>query len=322
LGIDVAKAKLDVALWHANKLKHKSVPNTPAGYAQLLAWLERQGVAQIHACLEATGTYGEAVAQALHAAGHGVSVINPARLKAYAQSTLTRTKTDRVDAGLLARFCATHELPLWSPPAPEVQVLQALVRRLETLREMRQQEANRLASGVASPAVRTSLESMLHSLDAEITKLAQQIDEHLDQHPELKQHRDLLATIPGIGRWTAIRLLAEVPRWGAYRSARQLAAQAGLTPHQRQSGSSVRGRPRLSKTGAARLRQILYFPAVVAVRHNPLIAPWASHLRAQGKHKMVVIGAVMRKLLHLAYGVLKSGQPFDPAYRRLPASTA
>jgi transposase len=316
LGLDIAKAKFDAALVHQAHVSHRVFPNTPDGFGQLQDWLKAQGVVQVHVCLEATGTYGEAVALVLHEAGHRVSFINPARLKAYAQSTMTRTKTDKTDAVLLARFCQTHRLAAWTPPAAEVRELQALVRRLDSLQQMRQQEVNRLASGVTAQAVRDSLQHMLGLLEAEIAKLEQLIHDHIQRHPQLKHQHELLDSIPGIGEATATRLLAEMGDWHAYSSARQLAAQAGVTPKQHLSGTSVRGKPRLCKTGSARLRKILYWPAVVAQQHNPIVQALCDRLRARGKHKMVTLGAAMRKLLHLVYGVLKSGKPFDPNYRQ------
>jgi transposase len=315
LGLDIAKAKFDAALLVAGQVHHRVFANTPTGQAELLAWLHEQGVAQVHVCLEATGTYGDAVAQALYDAKQVVSYINPARLKAFAQTTMTRTKTDKTDAILLARFCEAHQPAAWTPPAPELRELQALVRRVESLQQMRQQESNRLASGVTSVAVRESLEHMLALLDTELAKVQQLIHDHLDQHPHLKEQHALLDSIPGIGDTTATALLAELPNWQTLTSAREVAAHAGLTPKQKLSGSSVHGKPRLSKTGSARLRKILYFPAVVAKTYNPLIKAFCDRLLARGKPMMLVLGAAMRKLLHLIYGVLKSGKPFDPEYR-------
>jgi len=313
LGIDIAKVKFNVCLLHlSGKLKHKMFANSAAGFAQLQQWLEKHEVAQVHACLEATGTYGEALSHHLHDRGHTVSVMNPAAIKAFAASRLSRTKTDRVDAELIARFGLAHEPPPWTPPAPEVRELQALVRRLESLVEMRVAEENRLSAGLTVVAVRTSVEEMIAHLKHQITRTEKLIRKHIDKHPGLKQQRELLNSIPGIADTTAALLLAEVPHIKHYRSARQLAAFAGLVPRERQSGSSVKGRVRLSKIGNARLRKALYFPAITALRCSPFFQQWAEGLRQRGKSKMSVIGAVMRKLIHIAYGVLKSGRPFDP----------
>lgn len=311
LGIDIAKATFQVTVRDPEgKRRHKSCPNTPAGFQQLADWLQRQHVTRVHAGLEATGTYGDALATWLHDAGHVVSVINPAIIAAYARTQLTRSKTDRIDADLIADFVATQRPPAWTPPAPESRHLQALVRRLAALHGMRTQEANRLAAGVGVAAVRVSIEGVLAHLDAQIAHVQQLIRDHLDQHPGLRAQRDLLTTIPGIGEATAAVLIAELFD-KAYTSARQAAAFAGLVPRLVESGT-LRGRSRLSKIGPGRLRKALYFPAIAALRYNPTIRAVRDRLRAAGKPTMVIIGAAMRKLIHLAYGVLKSGKAYEP----------
>ena len=122
LGVDIAKLKFDVCLIKENqKVKHKVFANTKHGFEQLAAWLNSHQVSSLHVCLEATGSYGEALALHLFNAGHQVSVVNPAAVKAFAASRLTRTKTDKVDAELIARFCLAQQPEAWRPPAPEVQ---------------------------------------------------------------------------------------------------------------------------------------------------------------------------------------------------------
>ncbi len=153
----------------------------------------------MHVCLEATGSYGEALALYLFDAGLTVSVVNPAQVKAFAASRLTRTKTDKVDAELIARFCLAHQPLAWSPPTPAVRELQALVRRLESLIEMRVAEENRLSSGTSTAAVRLSLEAHIAYLAAEIKQTELMIREHIGKHPDLKEQSDLLDSIPGIG---------------------------------------------------------------------------------------------------------------------------
>jgi transposase len=281
-----------------------------------LFWLSRQGVESVHACLEATGTYGEALSPFLHEAGHRVSVINPAATKAFAGSQLSRTKTDRVDAELIARFGLAQAPPRWTPLPAQVRERQALVRRLESLIEMRVMEENRLSSGITVEAVRHSVEQLMAYLNQEIKRTEELIREHINNHPRLKRQSELLDSIPGIAETTAALLLAEIADIKQYRRARQVAAYAGLVPRERQSGSSVRGRTHLSKIGNARLRRGLYFPAITALRCNSFFQAWAQGLRERGKSKMSVICAVMRKLVHLAYGVLKSAKPFDPEWAK------
>lgn len=314
VGIDVSKASLDVVLVRATDSQSTQVDNSKAGFRTLENFLKKRCPHKAHVCLEATGLYGDAVAEFLHERGYTVSVVNPARIKAYGDSQLKRNKTDRSDAALIADFCRTQSPDAWQPPAPEVKELRALLRHLDDLQAMQQQEANRLQSGEQSAIVIGQLQQHLAFLDTQIAQIKQQIDDHFDQHPPLKQQRDLLTSIPGIGHLTAGRLLAELRDLQAFDTASQVAAFVGVTPRQHQSGSSIRRASRISKQGNAALRAALYLPAVVAQRYNPLVRALAQRLEARGHCKMSIIVAAMHKLLHLAFGVLKSGQPFDPCY--------
>ena len=311
LGIDVAKQTFQVVLLRGEKQKHKQFLNSPAGFTALHDWLAQHGVAQVWACLEATGAYSDAPAHFLHADGHQVSLVNPARIKAYGQSQLQRTKNDRADAALIARFCRDTRPPWWTPPPAEQRQLQALVRHLDDLLDTRQQLGNRLTDGPQVAAVLASLRELLVPLDEQIKQMRQEIARHLDQHPDLKQAHDLLVSIKSIGSRTATVLLAEIERLGQYPRSAEAVAYAGLNPRQRQSGSSVRGKTCLSKLGNARVRKALYLPAVNAIKYNPIIQRLAARLEQRGLCKMEIIGAAMRKLLQLAFGVLKTGKPFD-----------
>lgn len=321
LGIDIAKASFAVTLLAAGDAYHAHFSNDGVGFAKLTRWLHKRQIAQLQACMEATGAYWEALADYLHAQGHVVSVVNPARIKAFAESHLARNKTDQLDAQLIARFCHSQQPLAWTPPPPEQRALQALVRQVEALQQMRQQEVNRLAAGVEVTAVVAALQAHIAFIEEQIEQLLQQVEAHIQQHPHLREQRELLVSIPGIGKRTALTLLAEIVEVTRFSGAPQLAAYAGVSPRQRRSGSSVRGRTRLCKTGNAALRKALYFPAIVARRHNPLIRTFCDRLAQRGKTKMQIIGAAMRKLLHLVYGVLKSGQPFDPNYLQIHVAT-
>ena len=202
---------------------------------------------------EATGAYGDALATWLYDAGHRVSVVNPMVIHAFGASQLSRTKTDRTDAALIARFCATQQPSAWTPTPREIRELQALVRRLEALHEMRTQETNRLASGAATTAVARSITTVIETLTDEIDAVQQQIRDHFTQHPGLRSQRDLLTSIPGIGEATAAVLLAELfdKRYG---SARQAAAFAGVVPRILESGT-IRRPGRLSKIGPGRVQE-------------------------------------------------------------------
>lgn len=312
IGIDVAKHTLAVdAVLPDGKRRQKHCANSAAGHAELIRWIGRHAVAPVAIGLEATGGYQEAVAIALHEAGYAVSVLNPSRIAAYGQSQLRRAKTDPTDAALIADFVRTQTPPVWTPPPPEMRQLQALVRRLDALLEMQTQERNRL--DLAAPIVKPSIEAVLAQLEMQIATVKHQIATHIDQHPTLRTQRDLVQSIPGIGATTAAIVLGELLDVARFTSARQMAAFTGLVPQLRQSGTSVRSRGALVKLGSSRLRKALYFPALTALRPNPPLVRFAARLRLAGKPRMVIVAAVMRKLVHQIYGVLRSGRAFDPA---------
>lgn len=307
LGIDVAKQKLDVALLQSQKTLTRQFDNSLSGFQQLHAWLTSLHVVQVHACLEATGSYGDAVALFLHESAHLVSVVNPFRIKGYANSKFQRNKTDIADARLIADFCLTQKPEQWLPPTPAVAELQALTRRIEAVEQMLQMEKNRLA--VAPAKIKPSIPRMLTIFAKEIADLETSIKHHFDENSQLKEQAELLQTIPGIGEKTASLLLAEI-EFSRYHSAREVAAYAGVTPKKKTSGTSL-NRTHLSKLGNGRIRKKLYFPAIVATVHNNIIKEFAKRLKANGKTAMQIVCAAMRKLLHIAFGVLKHKLPFD-----------
>ncbi len=313
VGIDVAKAKLDVALKQpAGKCRTKVVANSPAGFEELRSWLAKHGVTCAHVCMEATGVYWERVAEDLADHGFAVSVINPAQIKAFAGACGVRTKTDAVDAKLIAEFCGSQAPALWQPASKNVRRLRALVGRRQALVELRTQELNRLEVA-ATDAVRRSIEQMLSTLDQQIAEIERQIAKDVDDDPTLRQQRDLLASIPGVGDKTIATILSHYGGELRFEKTRQAIAFAGLDTQLHESGSSVRGKPRMSKKGHSDIRRALYMPAVVAMTRTVWGRAFANRLLAAGKPKKLVLGALMRKLVGIAYGVLKSGTPFNPA---------
>jgi len=322
LGIDIAKNKFDVALFQGKQhLASGQFTNNAAGFKKLSRWLQNKAPDPVWACMEATGRYGDALAAYLHQQKFSVSMVNPARIKKYAESQLQRNKTDKLDAAIIADFCRTQEPRLWTPPPPEKQQLKEMVRRLNTLIKERTREQNRLKSGPQSAVVRDSLETSLTFLATQITTLEAQLQTHIQQDPALKRSQDLLVSIKGIGAKTAAIILGELPEITKFTKSGQVVAYAGLSPRQHTSGSSVHKRSRLTKIGNQNLKTALYFPALSAIRCNPPVRALAVRLEKRGKTGMTIVGAAMRKLLQLAYGVLKSGQPFDPHYvAKMPAA--
>jgi len=312
VGADVAKAKFDAARLGADgKYKHKKFDNTLEGFAAFLAWLVAFGGDRPLVCMEATGAYSIPLAEYLAAQGWPVSVVNPNKIAHFGKSELSRAKTDKADAKLIARYAREKTPALWTPPPPEIRELQLLLRRVEDLTEMRQMEQNRLDT--ADAAVAGSIKAVLASLDQELEATQKRIRQHFDDHSDLKQRRDLLDTIPGVGKATAAQLLVALSEHYGFDNAKQAAAHAGLAPLIQESGR-WKGKTRLSKTGDPMLRKALYMPAVVAWQHNPAIRAFCERLKAAGKNGKAVACAAMRKLLHIAFAILKSGKPFDPNY--------
>ena len=205
---------------------------------------------------------------------------------------------------------------MWTPPAPEARILQALLSRREAIAQDLQRERNRLEKADATETpelIRESLVDSITFLEKQLAKLQQDIDDHIDKHSNLKADRDLLTSIPTVGPQVGNQLLA-VMHNHQFQSAEQLAAYLGLVPIERQSGSSIQGCPRLSKAGPARIRAVLYMAAIVGTQYNTHIKALYQRLQARGKTKKSALGAAMRKLVHLCFGVLKTRQPYLPNY--------
>lgn len=318
VGIDIAKAKFDVAvLIPKSPIRHRTFPNSAEGFGDLIYWLEGEVFAcHPHFCMEATGRYGERLAFFLHDAGFPISIVNPSCVKNYARSKLRRTKTDKVDAALIAEYCSKESPMLWTPIPKASRELQQMCRELEHIKCLLADEKNRLKSGSHIPAVRDCMDSRASFFEAQIKLLEGQIDSHIAESKVLKRQKKLLLTIPGIGNTTANALLSEIPDISKFRSARQLVAFAGLVPREQSSGT-LQGKTRMSKVGSSRLRKLLYMPAVSAKRYNPVIIALCSRIEDTGKSKMVALGASMRKLIHIVFGVLKSGKPFNKRLHQL-----
>lgn len=320
VGCDVSKKKLDLALLlslEPLKLRSKVVENHRPGWMALVEWACRQAncsPGELHVVMEATGAYHEAAAYALRQAGVNVSVVNPALVRDFAKGLAVRTKTDAADRAVLARFGAMAKPPLWQPPAPEVVELKGLLKRLQVIEADLARESNRLEKAQVAVTPRVVLDSLHKSLaflKQEKRELERLIDDHIEAHPHLKRDRKLLESIPAIGRKTASRMLC-VLHSRQFQGAASVAAFLGLVPVQHQSGTSVHRPPRLSKAGDGAMRAALYMPAIVASRFNPDIRAHYKRLLAQGKSKMSALGAAMRKLVHICFGVLKTQQPYQP----------
>lgn len=321
VGCDVSKKKLDLGLLVSEaplKIRSKVVENHQPGWVAMIDWACRQvncTPGELHVVMEATGAYHEAAAYALTQAGVQVSVVNPAQVRDFAKGLAIRTKTDAADRAVLARYGAIVKPPLWQPPAHEVVELRGLLGRLHVIEEELARERNRLEKAQVSVTPKVVLDSLhknLVFLEREKRDLERRVNDHIDAHPQLKRDRELLESIPAIGPKTACRMLC-VLHSRAFRAAASVAAYLGLVPVQHQSGTSVYKPPRLSKAGDGSMRAALYMPAIVASRVNPDVRAQYTRLVAGGKSKMSALGAAMRKLVHICFGVLKNQQPYRPS---------
>ena len=317
-GVDISARWFDVA--HTQQVRRFA--NTSVGIHACLDWLATFGTA-VRVGMEATGSYHLPLATALSAAGHVVLVCNPLSVARYSQAVLARTKTDATDARRIARFCQVHDVAPWTPASPSQQHLRALLTARATLVQERVRLSNRqhAAGYTTTAALVTELQApVLAAIEAQITHIDRELAKLAAADTSLGGQLQLLVTIPGLGLTTAGALLASLPL-DRLQTTRQVAAYVGVCPQERSSGSSVRGRGHTGPLGPAFLRKALYLPATVAMRINPMLRVFAERLRAKGKPPKVVITAVMRKLLLLAWTLLRTGQPFSPTHG-LPSPNA
>jgi transposase len=314
-GIDVSARELVVAIQGQGPVQ--IFANTRSGHQQLIGWLRRQGTC-VRACLEASGNYSLDVALALAAQpGMELGVANPRLARRFAESLGKRSKTDPVDARMLAEFAARMPFVRWQAPRRTALQLRSLVRTIAALTHIATQQKNREhaveASAVLAPVVARELARHTRYLEQRMAKLRQQAQRIVQRDPELQRRWQHLLSVPGIGEVSALQILGELAVLPPTLDARQWVAQCGLDPKRYQSGSSVQARPRISKAGNHYLRAALYMPALVAVRCDAAAGYFYRRLQERGKAKLSSLVAVMRKLLHGIYGMFRHHQNYDGA---------
>ena len=307
IGVDVSKLDLSISLLIDKKYYQTKIDNNQQGFKTLIKWLQKHGVAKVSACMEATGSYGKSFADYLYSNGHEVSVVNPSCINAFAKSKLSRHKTDKIDSMIIAEYASKNDLPPYVPKSKALQALQDLYRCSQNLKEQYVQTQNYLENkDHLSKAVYSSYNKLAKYIMKEIKNIELEIDNLLTDNASLKHQADNIQTIPGIGKITAVAILAESPDLESFSNARQ------LTPKHKTSGTSVKGKTSISKIGSSNLRKALYFPAIVAKTHNPLFKKFTQKLSSKGKSPKVIIVAIMRKLLHVVFGVIKNNTQFNP----------
>ena len=328
IGCDVSKQKLDFCLLAQNekdrsalrsKSKTKTVANTVVGIETFLNWLTKHDVPDascIHIAMEGTGVYHEAAAHELAKRGAIVSVCNPAQTKNFGKGLGIQNKNDSIDSYVLACFCEKVRPRQWQPASPEAYTLRLFISRLDAITGDLVRERNRAEKAAAThtPAeVLSSINDGIAFLKLQLATIQKSIDKHIARHENLTQDMSLLTSIPAIGNRVGASMLALLHRY-SFDSADQVAAYIGVVPVMRQSGTSLMARAKMSRQGPKQLRSLLYMAAVCAIRKNgnPLARPFYERLLKKGKPKKVALGAVMKKLVHICYGVFQSKTPFDP----------
>jgi transposase len=291
--------------------------NDRAGHRKLIGLVTKAG-RNARVVLEATGNYSLDVALALHRANRvEVMVANPRALSQFAGAFLRRSKTDALDAEVILEFAMRTPFKDWTPPAPEFLDLRAISRRIEAMTKSVTQEKNRLPAADAfdemSAVVRNDIEVNIRHLEKRIERLRDQAIALIESHPELDRHFRHIISIKGIAQAAGIQVLAEISVLPQDMTVREWVAHAGLDPRQFQSGTSVNKPARISRRGNRHICRGLFMPALVAVQYEPHVKAYYEKLLGRGKTKMQANVAVMRKLLHAIYGMMKHDRDFEGA---------
>jgi transposase len=344
VGVDIAAKSFTVALLLPGakpKLEPKPFNQDADGFAQFMAQLQARGVApqQYLIVMEATGPYWVALAVSLASNGYGVSVVNPAQVHYFAKAQLRQAKSDRLDALTLAEFAQTMHPKAWNPPPQFDHELRQRISQRDNLLKFHNQVVNQLHALSVNPVIinsvqhqleelRTTLESQIEQMDQELKQLLslelEQVAPESEQNQPLgseseeqwKKNIALLRTIPGIGPLTACWLVLTTLNFTTCASPEALVHYAGLAPLEYSSGTSIRARPQIGHSGNGRLRTFLYMGTLTAARYNPTIKAFYDRLR-QEQHKPVKVArcACARKMLHLVFAIIKSGQPYQATYQ-------
>jgi transposase len=316
IGVDVDSEELVCMMQRGGqRLPLARFANTASGHRKFIRWATKGGH-PARVCLEATGIYSLEFALALHRAKNvEVMVVNPRAIKDFVRACMQRAKTDAVDAGGILDYLERMPFTAWQPPAPEILELQAINRRIDQLHTELTREKNRRH---AAEFARASADAIAHDIEVNIHHLERRIERMQDSGlklvrglPALAAKLAHLVSAKGIGEASAMRILAELLVLPDDLAAPQWVAHAGLDPRPYESGTSIHRPRRISKVGNSRLRAALYMPALVAIQHEPNVKAFYDKLVAAGKKPMQAVVAVMRKLLHAIWGMLKHDQDFD-----------
>lgn len=324
VGLDVSKDHLSACFSQEERgrkfriLSTRTFTATASGFRQLHDWIKRhsQGEVPLHLLMEATGVYYEEAAYFLQGHGYRLSVLLPNKTKAFAKSLDYKSKTDRIDARILAQMALERDLAPWQPPSEKWLNIKRLCRERNELLGEKTVVSNRLhAKEHAHQPEALSLQRSQHLLEflqKQIQEVEQAIRKAIQADAEIQQKIDLVCSIKGVGIITAATVIAETNGFALFKNKAQLVSYAGYDVAQNQSGSSLNSKGRISKKGNHHLRRCLHFPALVAIKHLPVCQNLYERVLETTQIKMKGAVAVQRKLLVLIYTLYRKNQPFDP----------
>lgn len=313
IGLDISKDTIDATLHKTNgSIHYIKFKNNDDGLKQFRLWIKGNRIRKAYIGMEATGIYYGKAADML-SSYYTVYVINPLKIKDYGKSRFNRTKTDKADSNLIADYIKRHQDTLIPYQIPKNKALQKLINLKNQLQQHQKQIKNRLHS-TEEDFIRNIHQDLIDTIQDKMEQVKIAISEQIKKQTDNNHYRNL-QTIPSIGKDTASVLYAQLTE-KHFKTANQFVSYAGLSPAIIQSGTSVRGRGRLSRYGNRRLKSTLYMPALCAYRFNAF-PKLINNLKKAGKPKMVIIVAIMRKLAKLAYYIVKTGQPYDAERHRL-----
>jgi transposase len=326
VGIDVAQEELVVCLgrmhddWHAELYARKSFENNKKGFPALVSWVKKLSVAAcpVRYVMEATGVYHESLAYFLDASQQEVTIVLPNKISNYFRTLEVKTITDKTAADAIAMFGLEKKLDLWKKPKPIFKRIRQLTREREQLIQSRTIAKNQLHAeqAEAEPGKSTleRLKKQIAFFEKQEREINQELRALINTDEQVTSSIKLITSLSGIGYLTAATVLAETNGFELVKNKRQVSSYAGFDVKEKQSGTSVKGKPRISKKGNKYLRKAMHMPALSAIRLDERFKAIYARLVAKHGIKMKAAVAVQRKLLEMIYTIHKTGVPYDKNY--------
>ena len=326
VGVDVAQKELVVCLgrmhddWTSELYSHKTFPNTEKGFMAMVLWVKGQTSEEVTVrfVMEATGVYHESFAYFLNDKGHDLSIVLPNKISNYSRTLTIKTVTDKTASEAIARFGLERKLDNWTRPKKIFKSIRQLTREREQVVQMRTMAKNQLhaeqAEAEPNSSTLTRVKKQIVFLNKQELEIKAEITAVCGQDEKIKETVNLLSSIPGIGQLTAATVLGETNGFELIRNKRQLTSYAGLDVKEKQSGTSVKGKPKISKKGNKYLRKAMHMPALAAIRHDERFKAIFARLVSRHGIKMKAAVAVQRKLLEMMYTIYKTNTVYDKDY--------